>query len=176
MKVVVASKNPVKLAAVQQAFGTYFPDETLEYSCVIVPSGVNEQPMSTEETVRGALGRARNACFSGYDYAVGIEGGLSFTAVNGTEYAFEQTWAAVIACKTSASEIASGPTFPILPNVLAHLHEGKNLKDAMAEEYGTVDLGRKEGYNGWLSKNRIDRQSASHQAVYLALCALIKDE
>jgi inosine/xanthosine triphosphatase len=176
MKIVaIASKNPVKQAATRQAFEAYFGSEKIEYICLEVASGVNEQPMSSQETALGALARAQNACAKTYDFTVGIEGGISFTMLHGREYAFEQTWAAIVNCKSNRSEIASGPAFPVPARVLQHLHEGKDLSQAMAQEYGTEDIGKKEGYNGWFSKNKIDRQDSSYQAVYLALCALEKD-
>ncbi len=77
---------------------------------------------------------------------------------------------------TGLKEIASGPTFPLFPRVLARIHEGLNLTDAMAKEYGTKELGKNDGYNGWLSNNVIDRENASFQAVYLALCAIRKED
>jgi non-canonical (house-cleaning) NTP pyrophosphatase len=46
----------------------------------------------------------------------------------------------------------------------------------MAKEYGTVDLGKKEGYNGWLSQNKLDRAKSSEIAVFLALCGLLKEK
>jgi len=40
-------------------------------------SGVSDQPISKEETIKGAKTRAKNAYISGqYDFAIGLEGGL----------------------------------------------------------------------------------------------------
>jgi len=38
-----------------------------------------------------------------------------------------------------------------------------------------VDLGRQEGYNGWISNNHIDCTEASKIAVLLALSTLKKE-
>lgn len=176
MKVAIASTNPVKLEAVKQAFQDYFPNKTIGFITVATESGVSEQPMSAEETAKGACIRAENGMQSGADITVGIEGGLSIVQLDGHEYAFEQTWACVLDCKTRLSEIGSGPAYPLPHNVVSLIKQGKTLTDAMASEYGTVDLGKKEGYNGWLSSGKLDRITASKIAVFLALCALYKEK
>jgi inosine/xanthosine triphosphatase len=176
MTVLVTSHNPVKLAATKKAFATYFPDKKINYIDRKFPSGVAEQPMSVEETAMGAVNRAKNATAVEADFIVSIEGGLSRLKIGDHEYGFEQTWACVLDPKTGLSEIGSGPAFPILPHVLQALFAGENLTDAMASHYGTVDLGKNQGYNGWLSNNVIDREEASFAAIYLALCALLKEE
>ena len=47
MKIVVASKNPVKINATDAGFSTYF--EGVEVLGVSVESGVSDQPKSDEE-------------------------------------------------------------------------------------------------------------------------------
>lgn len=73
MKIHVGSTNPVKIDAVREVFGTFYLD------AIIIPlsvsSGVSSQPMSLDETVQGAILRAKGA-FNDCDYSVGIEGGL----------------------------------------------------------------------------------------------------
>jgi inosine/xanthosine triphosphatase len=178
MKVVIASKNPVKIEAAKLAFGMLFGDKaaTYSYEGMSVESNVSEQPMDAHETAKGAVNRAYNLqkLVSDADYLVGIEGGLSTVLIHDQDYTFEQTWACVIECKRSLSELGSGPAYPLPPKVVELIEAEHTLTDAMAEVYGTVDLGRNEGYNGWLSNNRIDRTEASKMAVFLALCAIDK--
>lgn len=50
-KVIVASKNPVKINATQSAFEKMFPDEEFSFEGISVPSGVSDQPMSEDETL-----------------------------------------------------------------------------------------------------------------------------
>ena len=78
LRVAVGSKNPVKLAAVRQAFFRAFPDRPLVCVGHDVPSGVSDQPWGRDETGRGAQHRAFGAqrAETGADYAVGIEGGV----------------------------------------------------------------------------------------------------
>ena len=58
MKVFVGSKNKIKVDAVRRAFEGVFLNETWVVEGQEVDSGVSEQPMDEEETVRGARNRA----------------------------------------------------------------------------------------------------------------------
>jgi non-canonical (house-cleaning) NTP pyrophosphatase len=53
-------------------------NETFELKIVSVPSGVSIQPMSSQETLRGAFNRAHGAfeLIPTGDFWVGIEGGV----------------------------------------------------------------------------------------------------
>ena len=74
-RIAVGSTNPVKVGAVRAVM------ERLggagDVSGVSVPSGVPDQPWGDEQTIRGALARARAAReVSDADLGVGIEGGV----------------------------------------------------------------------------------------------------
>lgn len=177
MKIIVASKNPVKVACTKQAFEMCFPGKEIEYTAVETASDVSEQPLGQEETLRGAINRARSASNPAADFSVGIEGGVSFLqADDGRQHNIEICWVCVYDCKNEKYEIASSPGFPVLPNIVQRLHEGQNLSQAMASEYGLKDLDKKNGYIGWLTNDALTRQSSNYEAVLLALCALIKEE
>ena len=78
MKVVVASQNPVKVAAAEAAFRIQFPDEGIEVLSTTAESGVEEQPFSDEDTRAGAINRAHDAAerLPEADFWVGMEGGV----------------------------------------------------------------------------------------------------
>ncbi len=59
MKVIVGSENKVKVRAVREAFEERFPGAVVEGKSV--DSGVSEQPLSLEETIEGAINRAKRA-------------------------------------------------------------------------------------------------------------------
>ena len=76
-KIIVASKNPVKIESTRSAFTKMFPDQVFEIEGMSVESGVSNQPMGEEETLLGATNRV-NKVFRlspEADYWVGIEGG-----------------------------------------------------------------------------------------------------
>jgi inosine/xanthosine triphosphatase len=176
MKVIVGSENPVKIAAVEEAFSLYFPEETITIDAVSSQSGVSDQPLTALETKQGAYNRAKNANQHDADYSVGIEGGMDFCTLNGQEHGLETSFVCVYDCKTDAYEIASAHGFPVFPKVLQHIHDGLNLSDAMSEVYGIEEIGKKNGYIGWLSDDKITRESSARDAVLLALSALHKEE
>lgn len=49
--VVVASKNPVKIKAVRNAFIRMFPERAFKLESIDVPSGVSIQPKSDKEVL-----------------------------------------------------------------------------------------------------------------------------
>ncbi len=81
MRVAIGTKRTPKVEGVQQAFAScpYFKDlqDTLVYLPHDTPSGVSHMPLSREEVMRGARGRAQALRREGVDadLYVGIEGG-----------------------------------------------------------------------------------------------------
>lgn len=59
MKVVVGSKNKTKVGAVEKVW------KDAEITSLSVPSGVAAQPFSDEETMQGAINRAKRALEEG---------------------------------------------------------------------------------------------------------------
>ncbi|MGH7203614.1 MAG: DUF84 family protein [Candidatus Levyibacteriota bacterium] len=51
--VAVGSENPVKIAAVKEAFEKVFPEQQFQIKGVAVQSGVSDQPMNDEESIKG---------------------------------------------------------------------------------------------------------------------------
>src|SRR3954447_23101811 len=77
MKIIIGSKNPAKITAVQNSFR----QEDNQFISIDVPSGVNDQPFSDEETIRGAINRAVGALKQGNgDIGIGLEGGVHETS------------------------------------------------------------------------------------------------
>ena len=78
MKVIVASKNPVKIGAASEAFSAVFPGASIDVSGIAVDSGVGDQPDSDAETREGARARALRArdAAPDADFWVGLEGGV----------------------------------------------------------------------------------------------------
>jgi len=72
MKISVGSKNPVKIAAVENVARKVWPN--CEVTGVNVDSGVNVQPRSDDEAIEGAINRAKLALKqTGADFGAGIE-------------------------------------------------------------------------------------------------------
>lgn len=165
-EIVVASTNPVKINATKEAFDLMFPEEEHNYKGVSVPSEVSDQPMSDEETLKGAINRARNAreTVTNGDYWIGIEGGVT-KSKHGLE-AF--AWIAIYD-RDERIGVAKTSTF-ILPNKIAELvHGGMELGLADDKVFGNENSKQKNGTVGALTNNVVDRTKYYVQAAILAL-------
>lgn len=177
LKVLVASQNKVKQLAVEDAFELFAEEpKAIELANRPIDSQVADQPLELAETARGALNRLSSIQQnSGYDYYVAIEGGAYRVDLPETEQWYESACAAV-AQNDGEPSVAYGPAYPIPPAIARHLREGKDLNQAMESETGITDIGKREGFNGWLTDGHLDRRAASAQAVLLALYGLRKSE
>ena len=166
IKIVVASKNPVKLKAVEMGFKKMF-EKNPEIIGISVPSNVSDQPMSDEETQRGAFNRAKNAKNENpdADYWVGLEGGVE--EENGDLHAF--AWMTVIDKKGKIGKGKTG-TF-ILPKKVADLiiKEGKELGEADDIVFNKKNSKQDNGAIGILTGDVLTRASFYADAMVLAL-------
>jgi len=166
--VVVASENPVKTGAVSGAFARMVPEQPFEIVGIEVDSGVDAQPVSDEETLRGAETRATAAARlrPAADYWVGIEGGIDDSEAGMRAFAW-----VVVRTAGGTGRARSGTFF--LPAEVARLVRG-------GEELGRADdivFGRSgskwaEGAVGLLTRGVIDRRALYEHAVVLALAPL----
>ncbi|MHA2290199.1 MAG: DUF84 family protein, partial [Promethearchaeota archaeon] len=78
IKVLVASKNPVKIKATIDAFQLFFKDPLIDSKEVVVPTVNASQPIGESQTSEHSKLRVIKAreTHKGYDYYVGIEGGV----------------------------------------------------------------------------------------------------
>jgi inosine/xanthosine triphosphatase len=164
----VGSTNPVKLAAVRETFQGY--DAAAELTIVgrEVSSGVSDQPVSLDETIRGAINRARNA-FHGCDLSVGLEDGL--VAVPYTQSGYMNICACVIFdSRREFLGLSSAFEYPV-EVVRLIIEEGLDVTRAFRQT-GLSDnpaLGSAEGAIGILTKGRLTRTDYTKQAVATAL-------
>lgn len=165
-KIIVASKNPVKVRAAEEGFRLMFPDGAFEVAGITVPSGVPDQPMSERETFTGAWNRATSAASAavGADFWVGIEGGIE-------EYHGELTTLAWVVVRSRDGRYGKGRsgTF-FLPEPLAALVRcGRELGEASDELFNERNVKQHIGTVGLLSGGAIDRTQYYVGAVALAL-------
>ncbi|GAA0757911.1 inosine/xanthosine triphosphatase [Psychroflexus lacisalsi] len=164
-KVIIASKNPVKLQAAKNGLERMFPSQEFECIGVSVPSNVSDQPMSDDETFRGAKNRADNASTTheGDDFYIGIEGGIEIT--DGEMQAF--AWI-VIKSHNKYGKSRTG-TFFLPKQVVNLIKEGKELGEADDIVFKRDNSKQKSGAVGILTGDIIDRTAYYTEAVILAL-------
>lgn len=149
MKIIIGTKNPAKIKAVQDVFQRYEAD----FLALDIPSGVNDQPFSDEETIKGAVNRAYGALETGNgEIGIGLEGG-----VQETEYGlFLCNWGA-LAEKGKQPIIAGGARIPLPVAIAAKLTAGNELGPVMDAFTNKNDIRKKEGAIGIFTDGEISR-------------------
>ncbi|MBI4085130.1 MAG: inosine/xanthosine triphosphatase [Candidatus Liptonbacteria bacterium] len=165
-KIIIASKNPVKINATLDGFKRIFPDKTFEIESVSVASGVSEQPVNDSETFQGAWNRAENAskAVPGADFWVGIEGGIEEKNSDMEVFA----WAIIKDRKGRFGKARTGTFF--LPRKVAELiKQGKELGEANDIVFQKTNSKQENGAVGILTGNVVDRTSYYATTIVLAL-------
>lgn len=170
MKFVIASKNPVKIQACQEAFSIQFPEQVIDCTSMTAESGVSDQPFSDEETRSGAVNRANNARLlqPDADFWVGMEGGVETFNKQLMTFA----WMAVLD-KTGRMSAARTVTLPLPPAVKALVDGGMELGHANDTVFSTVNSKHKGGAFGLLTDGRYTREGVYRDTLLIALVPFI---
>jgi inosine/xanthosine triphosphatase len=148
MKIAIGSLNKTKVGAVRNVL----TDE--ELISVSVPSGVADQPFSDEETMRGAMNRAKNALQkTGADVAIGLEGGV----VETEHGLFLCNWGA-LAAQSGVTLLAGGARIKLPDEFLMPLKQGKELSEVMDEYTKRKDIRSNEGAVGIFTSGYVNRE------------------
>ena len=172
MKVVVASKNPVKIDATRAAFAALMPHVSLQMMPVSVESGVADQPTSDAETRRGANNRAANARehSPAADFWVGLEGGIEVIE----EQLLAFAWMTILS-NAGKSSSARSATLPLPPAVRKLVDAGLELGDANDRVFATANSKQGGGAFGLLTDGLYTRESIYTQTLVLALLPFAND-
>ena len=81
----IGTKNPQKIDAVKEVLIEYPDFKDSKINGIAADSKVSEQPKSMDETITGAINRAKN-CFLNCDYSIGLESGLMKVPYTKTGY------------------------------------------------------------------------------------------
>lgn len=173
MRINVGSKNEVKVGAVRELAAEYPFLASAEVLGFEAPSGVSDQPKTLEETITGAMNRARGAWDAGScDAAFGIESGLMAVPYTRTGH-----------MDVCACAIYDGSEFHLglssaweIPTDAAKLmlEDGLDMNDAFHKAGYTDDpkIGSAGGAIGILTKGRLDRKAYTKEAIRTALIHL----
>lgn len=174
MKVLVGSRNPVKIDAVKEAFSSYFDDVQVEG--VDVGSSVSDQPLD-EETFEGAEHRAKiliklnEKANIGASFFVGIESG----AINiySKWFAFG---AVCIMDKNGKTGFGTSPMFELWQDAVEKVLDGVELGDIMGEVTGDYEIKRKGGAVGFLTNGVVERKDLYVSGLKLAIIPFLKED
>jgi len=168
MRFVVGSPNPVKIGAVVDAFSKYFDAEVFS---VDVGSGVKVFPDSEELIYRGAINRAKAAYRDGFDYSVGIEGGVVL---------FEGRWydrSYVVVYDGDKMGIGSSACYEVPDNLVEGIDSTTDeSKKVIDEAVGVEDVFTKQGVIGVLTRGEIYRRGLLTDAVICALTPFLNPD
>lgn len=173
MIITVGSTNQAKVLAVKEVLldSPYF--STFNIVECQVGSDVSDQPITLEETIRGAKNRAKNA-FEKCDckYSFGIESGLMEAAQTFSGYLHVS-----LCCIYDGNNYHTGLStgFEIPPQILDLILDKKmDLSQACLHSAisNNAEIGSTEGLIGVLSKGKIDRKEYSKQCVIAAVLQL----
>jgi inosine/xanthosine triphosphatase len=175
MKINVGSQNQNKVRAVEEALAEFPEYKNSKVEGLEVDSGVSNQPKSIEETLDGAMNRAKNA-FKNCDYSVGLEAGLMKMPHTKSGYV-DVTMCAIYDGKRFH---LGGSSIFEYPKSMVDLIFSKNYEvDEAAYEIGITDnvrIGKANGMIDLLTKGRITRKDYTKEAVTNALIHLINPE
>lgn len=167
MKILVGSKNPVKIEAVKEAFEKYYNEvEVIGFS---VESKVPTQPFN-EETFLGAENRTFklkdiNAQQNlNADYFIGIEGGISKV--------FNRWFAYGVVCimdKTNREGFGTSAHFELPEKIIKEIQKGKELGEVMDEIQNEQNTKQKRGAIGYFTKGKMTRKDLYVPGIITAL-------
>ncbi|MFK8004814.1 MAG: inosine/xanthosine triphosphatase [Saprospiraceae bacterium] len=171
-KIIVASKNPIKINATKLGFQKVFEKKVFEFEGVAVPSDVSDQPMTNQETLQGATNRATHAKidFPNAKYWIGIEGGIEKVGEEMMAFA----WIVILSNEKTGK--ARTGTFFLPHKVVQLINQGKELGEADDIVFGHSNSKQKNGAVGILTNNIIDRTQFYVEATVLALIPFLNKE
>jgi inosine/xanthosine triphosphatase len=175
MKIGVGSKNKTKVEAVVQAFSDSIMFQSAEVEGVDVKIEQFGHPKTLEETVAGAVNRAKQA-YVAHDLGIGIESGLM--AVPHTKTGFMEVAACAI-YDGNQIHLGFSQAYEWPKKVFEKImHEKLDGSQAMQAAGITqkAKLGEHEGFVGVMTKGRINRTSYNKAAVIMALIHLENPE
>ena len=174
MKILVGSKNPVKIDSVKEAFANYF--EEIEVIGVDVDSEVSAQPID-DETFTGAQNRAlklrklNNSQNLGAEYFVGIEGGITKQ--------FDKWFAFGCMCvvdKEGRIGFGTSPHFELPQNVVEKLLQGIELGDVIDEIMNQQNTKQNHGAIGFFTSGIMSRKELYIEGLKVAVIPFLHKE
>lgn len=171
IKLIVGSKNPVKVNAARVGLATVFPDVVIDCEGLHASSGVADQPMTAAETRQGAINRV-TFCrqHAAADYYVAFEGGVDLLDDGPATFAY------IAVADRSRQSIGRSTLLPLPQVAYQALLKGEELGDTMDRLFNTSNVKQKEGAIGLLTNGHATRESIYTQALILAMAPFLNAE
>ncbi len=165
MNVYVATRNPIKLQAVRDAFTEWHRDVGVNVVAVDPPAGLPEQPLG-EQVAHGAIARAKAAVdMKDAEYGVGIEAGL-------LQLPGSDRWLSLQICamigRDGRISLGVSPGYELPEDLRKAVLSGTGLREALRLRRGVDDAEHRRAIH-LLSDERLDRYTITRDAVQMAL-------
>ncbi|MFT6345531.1 MAG: inosine/xanthosine triphosphatase [Paraglaciecola sp.] len=171
IKIVVGSKNPVKINAAKAAICDIFSSDELECVGINAPSQVADQPMTVDETQLGAINRVKYCQqHTQADFYLAIEGGVDQFKYGPATFAY------VAIADQKRISIGRSCNLPLPPAIYRALEGGEELGDVMDRFFNTDNVKQKQGAIGLLTNGLATRESVYRQAILLAMAPFIHSD
>ena len=155
MKIIVGSQNITKLTAVKSVFNKY------EVVGINAHSEVSDQPMTDQETLAGAINRAKYCQTSEADVlGIGLEGGV----MNLNGQLLLCNWGALVD-QAGRVYIASGARIPLPALIADALLAGQELGDVIEHYAKKENVRHDQGTIGILTNNELSRSAMFEHVV-----------
>lgn len=150
MRIAVGTTNKAKLEAIRNIFS-----DSVEIIPCKVPSNVREQPFSDEETIQGAINRAKNALVEvDADLAIGLEGGVTETPIG----LMLCNWGALVVREKMNKPYVAGGARIVLPDDISNrLRNGEELGPVMDDFCQQKNIRSHEGAIGIFTNGQVNR-------------------
>ncbi|KAF0150318.1 MAG: NTPase [Ignavibacteria bacterium] len=174
MKILVGSRNPVKIKSVEDAFKNYF--DAVAVTGVEVESGVSNQPIG-DETFIGAKNRVLTLMKMNEtnnlaaDFFVGIEGGI--VQLFNKWFAFG---CMCVADKEGDIGFGLSPHFELPEIVVKKLLNGIELGDVMDEIQNQENTKQKLGAIGYFTNGVMNRKELYAEGLKAAVVPFLKKD
>lgn len=172
MTIFVGSTNPVKVEAVKRAALWQWQD--LVVVGYEVKSKVKDQPMTDNETRKGAENRAKAALKIGLKESqkpgeiylgMGLEGGVF---IDKHKHMWSTVWAALVDTQGN-TYVANGARVKV-PDTIAHkIKNGEEMGPVMEKLTGLTDVRKRQGMFGIITKEFVTRTEEYSNIAKIAL-------
>ncbi len=151
MKYIVGSMNQAKVEATKKVVFEYKPSSSIHQMASV--SGVSEQPIGDEETIQGAVNRAKDVSRKNPEaIGIGLEGGVRRLGDN----LYICNWGA-LALPDGHIITAGGAQIPLPMEIAREIENGKELGPVIEQYFKENDLRQKEGAMGMFTAGSITR-------------------
>ena len=171
LKIIVGSKNPVKINAAKHIFAMYFPEHIIDCEGVNAPSVC---PISLLVKTKHVLALKTVLITAKSDhqahYYVAMEGGAEQFSYGAATFAY-------VVIDNALKSSCRAQQQPPLPQVLYNaLLKGEELGDVMDKAFNTTNIKQQGGAIGLLTNNHATRESTYTQALTLAMAPFLHSE